>query len=132
MGDDDAEVSFQDFNNDALRKTKKGFGKILAMCDQAKKDGIDWGWVDTCCIDKSSSAELTESINSMFKWYRDSKVCYAYLGDATAMEKGWKRNEWFTRGWTLQELIAPPVLNFIIATVLNGTSLDPSTVLLLI
>ncbi|KAE8443202.1 hypothetical protein EG329_002070 [Mollisiaceae sp. DMI_Dod_QoI] len=109
-GKDEDEVSFQDFQDIANREEIKGFHKILAMCDQAKQDSIYYAWVDTCCIDKSSSAELSEAINSMFKWYRNSKICYAYLGDATPQD--WTSSDWFKRGWTLQELIAPVKMEF--------------------
>lgn len=61
--------------------SRTGFQKIQGYCDQARRDGLRWAWVDTCCIDKTSSAELSESINSMSKWYRESDVCYAYLSD---------------------------------------------------
>jgi hypothetical protein len=75
-------------------------------------------WIDTCCIDKSSSAELSEAINSMFKWYNDAEVCYAFLSDVNADEdpnawpSSFRNSRWFTRGWTLQELIAPGVVYF--------------------
>src|SRR5687767_6416994 len=68
-----------------------------------------------CCIDKTSTAELTEAINSMFRWYRQAQVCYAYLSDVTAIEQ-LAGSRWFTRGWTLQELIAPKVVQFFSAT----------------
>lgn len=77
------EVTFQQFtqlSRDVLSKLK-GFTKIQRTCQLARRSGIQWAWVDTCCIDKTSSAELTEAINSMFRWYRDSAVCYAYLSD---------------------------------------------------
>jgi len=77
------EVTFQQFtqlSRDELSKLK-GFSKIQRTCQLARRSGIQWAWVDTCCIDKTSSAELTEAINSMFRWYRDSAVCYAYLSD---------------------------------------------------
>lgn len=87
--------------------------KIDGCCEQALKDGLAYVWVDTCCIDKSSSAELSEAINSMYAWYGASNVCYAYLSDIPpGIEKEKKnsalsKSRWFTRGWTLQELIAP-------------------------
>src|SRR5438034_11394513 len=76
----DEEVSFRDMqmlNDNTI--TKQGFQKIDYTCRQAKVDKLDWVWVDTCCIDKTSSAELTEAINSMYAWYKDSAECYAYL-----------------------------------------------------
>jgi len=109
------EVVFQDVQSWMVRYTRKlGWKKIDYCCRQARQDGIDWTWMDTVCIDKSSSAELSEAINSMFRWYRDAKVCYAYLADIPAAR--WsardhysclKDSRWFSRGWTLQELLAP-------------------------
>jgi hypothetical protein len=114
-GDD--EVSFQEFNQASETEnekitTKEGYRKIVATCDQALNDGYGYAWVDTCCIDKTSSAELTEAINSMFGWYRQSQVCYAYLSDFTHdtkddIEAKFRKCRWFTRGWCLQELLAP-------------------------
>jgi len=102
---------------------RDGYQKILQSCEQAQKDGYKWLWVDTCCINKGSSAELSEAINSMYRWYENAQVCYAYLHDVpdpqfpTANDKerypdfrGWP--EWFSRGWTLQELIAPCNVQF--------------------
>ncbi|OTA54508.1 HET-domain-containing protein [Hypoxylon sp. EC38] len=122
---EEEEVDFQEmrFHRD-LAKGKKGFGKIAATCSRAQAEGIPYAWVDTCCIDKTSSAALSEAINSMFQWYRDSFICYAYLSDLSidlldsdkdegnTMESGFSNCRWFTRGWTLQELIAPKALDF--------------------
>lgn len=118
------EVLFQDLDSltidkpPDLIKQKAGYKKIQACCAQADSDGFEYIWVDTCCIDKRSSAELSEAINSMYRWYQDSTVCYAYLSDVpngldseTQMTK-FKESRWFTRGWTLQELIAPRNLEF--------------------
>lgn len=96
---------------------KAGFSKILNCCEQAKKDGIDWVWVDTCCIDKTSSSELSEAINSMFEWYQKSAVCYAFLEDVHATDCAvstleLRQARWFTRGWCLQELVAPRKIEF--------------------
>lgn len=88
-------------------RLKSGFKKIECACEQAAKDGLSWVWIDTCCIDKSSSHELSEAINSMFRWYKDSKICYVYLEDVAPDGSNLKDARWFTRGWTLQELIAP-------------------------
>jgi hypothetical protein len=116
----DEEVAFQEFlskDGDTIRKkeSKKGFIKIMKTCELATEDGIGYVWVDTCCIDKSSSAELTEAINSMWRYYKDAEVCYAYLSDlprrANVVQE-LKACKWFTRGWTLQELIAPKKLRF--------------------
>ncbi|KAK3343137.1 hypothetical protein B0H65DRAFT_409830, partial [Neurospora tetraspora] len=89
---------------------KAGYKKIQDTCKMAQTRGQQWAWIDTCCIDKSSSAELTESINSMYRWYKNAHECYAYLVDFTPgawpeLELGICR--WFKRGFTLQELIAP-------------------------
>ncbi|KAI1494061.1 HET-domain-containing protein [Biscogniauxia mediterranea] len=115
---------------------KPGYRKIMSACAQARaaaaqdrdqKQKIDWLWCDTNCIDKRSSAELSEAINSMFAWYRDAAVCYAYLDDVDADASsssgggggggggggaGFARSRWFTRGWTLQELLAPAKVLF--------------------
>ncbi|KAK4695010.1 hypothetical protein P7C71_g2651, partial [Lecanoromycetidae sp. Uapishka_2] len=119
------EVTFQDlekFHEDSSRQhsfasslsSRAGWRKIQACCDQALRDGFEWVWIDTCCIDKSSSAELSEAINSMFAWYRDSKVCYVFLSDVdeavediSGPNSSFRGSRWFTRGWTLQELLAP-------------------------
>ena len=100
-----------------------GYKKIVDTCEQAEKDGYEWVWVDTCCIDKRSSAELSEAINSMYRWYANAKICYAYLHDVDGSyfptkednRKYQKSNGWpecFSRGWTLQEMIAPRNLQF--------------------
>ncbi|KIM62504.1 hypothetical protein SCLCIDRAFT_60203, partial [Scleroderma citrinum Foug A] len=107
---------------DAVRQ-RLGYQKILNTCEQAKRDKFEWLWVDTCCIDKGSSAELSEAINSMYRWYENARVCYAYLHDVLGSSfptesdglryrnsKGWP--EWFSRGWTLQEMIAPSNVQF--------------------
>jgi len=102
-----------------LTAAKKGFEKIRRTCDLARaRDNLEYAWVDTCCIDKTSSAELTEAINSMFAWYANAEVCYAYLSDLEPgthndMSTQLPRCKWFTRGWTLQELIAPKHVIFL-------------------
>jgi hypothetical protein len=104
---DHEEVSFQQIQSPWKCKSILGFQKIEFLCQQAKKDGYHWAWCDTCCIDKSSSTELSESINSMFSWYRNSKTCYAYLADTDkARNDNYLRSRWWTRSWTLQELLA--------------------------
>jgi hypothetical protein len=110
------EVTFQDITSPE-RDKKKGFAKILGCCRQALIDTLEWVWIDTCCIDKTSSAELSEAINSMYAWYRDSQFCYVYLEDVISSppafcESEFRRARWFTRGWCLQELIAPRTLEF--------------------
>ena len=115
---EDEEVSLQDIAS-GQAPARKGYAKIERFCEHAAADGWEWCWIDTCCIDKTSSAELSESINSMFKWYEQSQVCYAYLSDVTGSGIHGSRSDrienskWFTRGWTLQELLAPPTLIFL-------------------
>lgn len=92
---------------------KRAFRKLEFTCRQALRDGFDLVWIDTCCIDKTSSAELSEAINSMFRWYSEARVCYAYLSDTTS-EDQLASSSWFKRGWTLQELIAPREVRFYI------------------
>ena len=93
--------------------------KIASCCRLAASQSWHWLWVDTCCIDKTSSAELTESINSMYRWYEKAEVCYAYLSDLSLKVsnegtggKLFRDSRWFTRGWTLQELLAPACVLF--------------------
>lgn len=100
-------------------RMKRGFKKIQQCCQQAIDDGLDWIWMDTCCIKQSSSTELSESINSMFRWYELATVCYAHLFDFYGStvrgqhnEVNFQRSSWFTRAWTLQELLAPSHLVF--------------------
>lgn len=91
--------------------------KIRNHCAVASRDGFNWVWVDTCCIDKTSSAELSEAINSMYYLYQEAGDCYAYLSDVLGaegldFEEVFSNSRWFTRGWTLQELIAPGNITF--------------------
>lgn len=109
------EIVFEDIQTDKWRQTprKQGADKIENACRQAKGDSFDYIWIDTCCINKSSSAELSEAINSMFNWYYDSTLCYAHLSDVVDGDiESFKKSRWFTRGWTLQELIAPIRVDF--------------------
>lgn len=108
------EVSFSDIGNLDVATQMQGFTKITRCCTQASEANLDYIWVDTCCIDKGSSSELSEAINSMFSWYKNAAVCYVYLDDVKANPQNegiqvdsFKKSEWFKRGWTLQELIAP-------------------------
>jgi hypothetical protein len=115
-GADYEEVTFKDLA-EGKGKSKAGYNKIRFCGEQAAKDELLFFWVDTCCIDKSSSAELSEAINSMFHWYRDAAICYAYLPDVpisslASNDKSFQNSKWFTRGWTLQELIAPSEIVF--------------------
>ena len=111
---EEEEVSLQDMQSKVPTR-KRGLTKIKACCKQAIDDEIEWVWVDTCCIDKASSADLSEAINSMFQWYKRAEVCYALLSDKDQRYEFFqteKPSRWFTRGWTLQELLAPEKLVF--------------------
>jgi hypothetical protein len=116
------EVTFQDLVGN-VGKTKLGYNKIRFCADQAWRDGLQYFWVDTCCIDKSSSTELQEAIGSMFRWYRIATKCYVYLTDVSSRDgngkaskptwqSAFRKSRWFTRGWTLQELVAPTSVDF--------------------
>jgi hypothetical protein len=126
---DGEEVAYKDLRNhkdteEADAKLKRGYQKIFFCAAQAKRDGLDYFWVDTCCIDKANNTELSEAINSMFCWYQNARKCYVYLSDvkyspSTGDEESsrrWKpafrQSRWFTRGWTLQELLAPASVTF--------------------
>lgn len=109
------EVSYQDMMNDTAMG-KDGYRKIEMTCKLALADKLEYVWVDTCCIDKTCSAELSEAINSMFQWYKRAAVCYVWLSDLKPSPitdlTAAKACKWFTRGWTLQELIAPKEVRF--------------------
>ncbi|KAK0717440.1 hypothetical protein B0T26DRAFT_740840 [Lasiosphaeria miniovina] len=97
------DVSLQEFESPtAATRAKKGYAKITKTCSLARSNDINYAWVDTCCIDKSSSADLTEAVNSMFQY---SNVIPTFEELCPC--------RWFTRGWTLQELIAPEKVYFI-------------------
>ncbi|KAL8404707.1 hypothetical protein RB594_009537 [Gaeumannomyces avenae] len=114
------EISLRDWEtlDRAALKSRQGYFKIKRARIQAIDDGLEWVWVDTCCIDRTSPAEIEEAINSMFRWYGRSSVCYAYLEDiaqpvlGASLSDALRVSRWFTRGWTLQELIAPPEVVF--------------------
>ncbi|KAL2066374.1 hypothetical protein VTL71DRAFT_2445 [Oculimacula yallundae] len=113
---EEEEVLFHEFELPSATE-KKGYEKIRKTCSKAKRHGFEYAWVDTCCIDKRSSAELSEGINSMYQWYQDAGRCYTYLSDlepsASSVSLEHLANcRWFERGWTLQELIAPNDLCF--------------------
>ncbi|QDS74748.1 hypothetical protein FKW77_001219 [Venturia effusa] len=106
------EITFEDVKRGKSCFTnKKGYAKLQGCCNKAREDGYEWVWIDTCCIDKSNSVELAEAINSMYLWYKQSSVCYAYLSDVPTMAQ-FSGSKWFTRGWTLQETIASEYLEF--------------------
>lgn len=116
------EVTYQDMQKLSAkeRASKRGWSKIEQACKIALKQELNYIWVDTCCIDKRNSAELSEAINSMFQWYKKSEMCIAYLSDVSVpqgkSEDAIFKARWWTRGWTLQELIAPSELRFYSST----------------
>ncbi len=112
-GDDDQEVTLKEMA-DGSGKSKAGYQKIRFCGKQASRDGLRHFQVDTCCIDKSNNAELSEALNSIYRWYCNATKCYVYLADVSAndWESAFEDSRWFTRGWTLQELIAPQSVEF--------------------
>jgi hypothetical protein len=122
-GDDDQEVTYKDLA-EGSGKSKAGYQKIRFCGEQAARDGLRYFWVDTCCIDKSDAVELQKSINSMFRWYKNAVKCYVYLSGVSIpddkvendssldFESVFRTARWFTRGWTLQELLAPSSVEF--------------------
>lgn len=118
------EVTYEDFER-GTNKKKNGWEKIEFCRKRAAIDHLHHFWIDTCCINKESSAELTEAVNSMFRWYQNAAKCYVYMSDVSvhtiqengpisgnSWEAAFQESEWFTRGWTLQELIAPTSVEF--------------------
>ena len=118
------EVLFEEVKN-GTGKGKSGYDKIRFCGEQARRDGLQYFWVDTCCIDKSNNTELSEAINSMFRWYREADRCYVYLSDVSSpifdtndklrelpCKLAFQKSRWFTRGWTVQELLAPSLVEF--------------------
>src|SRR5947199_3042024 len=121
-GEDGTEVTFKDIQ-DHTGNNKEGFRKLLFCGNRAQADGLEWFWVDTCCIDKSNNNEVVKYINSMFRWYKNAAKCYVYLSDVSgnALEcfsqsgtgkSAFRRSRWFTRGWTLQGFLAPAIVEF--------------------
>ncbi|KAK4463927.1 hypothetical protein QBC42DRAFT_304514 [Cladorrhinum samala] len=118
-GDDAEELSFRDVDEGRVDKPGIGSVKLRGCCRQAEQDGFGYVWIDTCCIDKANLVELSEAINSMFRWYKRASCCYAYLSDVPEhdvdprqSQSSFRQSRWFTRGWTLQELLAPKSLRF--------------------
>lgn len=115
-----AEPTFTDLR-DGIGQEKPGYRKIEFCGDQAERDKLKYFWVDTCCINKENPSELSHAIQSMYRWYCRSTICYVYLYDVhgsaqTVMPRSWDselyKSTWFTRGWTLQELLAPGLVKF--------------------
>jgi len=123
-GPDPEEVTFQDLMK-GTGEDKAGYEKIRFCADQAQRHGLLYFWIDTCCINKENNTELAEAINSMFRWYHDAARCYVFLTDISGpscklsgplpsqtWESAFRASRWFTRGWTLQELLAPKSVQF--------------------
>jgi ankyrin repeat protein len=116
------EITYQDIGASDVEQ-KAGYDKVKNTCSVAAACGDEYVWIDTCCIDKTNSVELSEAINSMYRWYQQAKVCYAYLADVSSdISDGSvgcigsqlsSKCRWFARGWTLQELIAPSKVIFL-------------------
>ncbi|KAK5069263.1 hypothetical protein LTR64_008443 [Lithohypha guttulata] len=121
--DNSQEVTFTEVET-AKGQQKTGYEKIRFCAEQARTDGINHVWVDTCCIDKTNLVELSEAITSMYRWYQEAVKCYVYLPDVSCPQQGsggdayplwgpqFHASKWFTRGWTLQELLAPKTVEF--------------------
>ncbi|KAF9224475.1 hypothetical protein BS17DRAFT_76584 [Gyrodon lividus] len=108
--DDAEEPTLQNFSSRAT-KTLIGYKKLLMFCEKAQEYGCSLAWTDTCCIDKTSSSELDEAIHSMYRWYNNAYICIAYLAGSSSLSS-FDEEVWFTRGWTLQELLAPDRIKF--------------------
>ncbi|KAI0450504.1 hypothetical protein F5B21DRAFT_517424 [Xylaria acuta] len=117
-GHDREELTLGDVQEGRIDKPGARSVKFRGGCRRAKRDGLGYIWIDTCCIDKANTVELAEAINSMFRWYRRASVCYAYLSDVPSNDiprdpaSKFRASRWFQRGWTLQELLAPENLRF--------------------
>ncbi|KAF5344372.1 hypothetical protein D9758_013272 [Tetrapyrgos nigripes] len=113
------EVTFQDIQNLDVAQSKAGWRKVKNACLRARRYHFDWIWIDSCCINKESSAELSEALNSMYQYYEDAAVCYVYLSDVSGEyhpqneKSNFRDSRWFRRGWTLQELLAPEFVVFL-------------------
>ena len=127
------EVSYEDLVSKSGRG-KAGMQKILFCKEQAARVGLQHFWADTCCTDKRNPSEVSKGINTMFRWYRDAAKCYVHLSDVSAFKDSmtnalsspawrseFRKSRWFTRGWTLQELLAPTSVEFFSA---QGLRLD--------
>ena len=136
---DKHEDSFQDIQALRARCAEDGTNprdiasdKVRNFFVLAERDGYKWGWDDTCCIDKTSSSDLSEAITAMYRYYSLADVCYAYLRDVPtdchmdASDSAFRKSRWHQRGWTLQELIAPPLVILLSVTWEPGGSSAPT------
>jgi hypothetical protein len=119
----DSETLIEDVSNRNYEEREEGCRKLRFCAKQAAKDGLQYFWIDTCCIDRWDNNERSKAINSMFQWYQDAARCYVFLSDVSvssatdasqrsSWEASFRGSDWFTRGWTLQELIAPVTVEF--------------------
>jgi hypothetical protein len=119
----DSEALIEDILNENYKEKKEGYRKLQFCAEQAAQDGLQYFWIDTCCIDRWDNNERSKAINSMFQWYRNASRCYVFLSDVSMSavtetlpcsdwEASFRASAWFTRGWTLQELIAPVSVEF--------------------
>jgi hypothetical protein len=119
----DSEILIEHVSNETYKKREEGYRKLEFCAKQAAQDDLQYFWIDTCCIDRWNKSERSEAINSMFQWYKNATRCYVFLPDvlvSTASESvqrsdweaSFRASAWFTRGWTLQELIAPVSVEF--------------------
>ena len=110
----DSEILIKDIFNRNYKKKEEGYQKLRFCAEQAAQDGLQYFWIDTCCIDRWNNSERSKAINSMFQWYQNAARCYVFLSDvslsaatetATAPSNHWEAafcaSPWFTRGWTL-------------------------------
>ncbi|KAG9201760.1 hypothetical protein G6514_005376 [Epicoccum nigrum] len=120
----DSETLIEDIRNESYEEKEEGYQKLQFCAKQAAKDGLQYFWIDTCCIDRWDNNERSRAINSMFQWYQDAARCYVFLSDvlvssatdasqrSSSWEASFRESDWFKRGWTLQELIAPVTVKF--------------------
>jgi hypothetical protein len=119
----DSEILIEDISNGTYKEKEEGYRKLQFCAERAAQDELQYFWIDTCCIDRWSNNERSKAINSMFQWYKDAARCYVFLSDVSVLtatepvqrsdwEASFRASAWFTRGWTLQELIAPVSVGF--------------------
>jgi hypothetical protein len=108
----DSEALIEDILDGTYEEKEEGYLKLKFCAEQAKHDGLQYFWIDTCCIDRWDTNERSKAINSMFHWYRNAARCYVFLLDMSltavtenALYSDWEASFcaslWFTRGWTL-------------------------------
>jgi tetratricopeptide (TPR) repeat protein len=119
----DSEILIEDVSNETYKEKEEGYRKLGFCAKQAAQDELQYFWIDTCCIDRWNNNERSKAINSMFQWYKNAAQCYVFLTDVSVStatepvqrsdwETSFRASAWFTRGWTLQELIAPVSIEF--------------------